>query len=234
MTKFISLLLATAAVSATSAGAVIVTNTTQTNDSTIAETFTVSNTDLLQTNLANTSLTGMPIDQDPNVISRLTNGAFGLSQADCGCQFFLGDGNSVTYTLDGAYNLTSIATFSGWDSFRGGQSYTVSYATAAAPASFIALASVYNNATSDQPGLRISTRAVITPESDFLASNVVAVKFAFNSDLTAGYAAYREIDVFGTAASGAVPEPASWAMLIAGFGLTGAAARRRRSVAVAA
>lgn len=27
----------------------------------------------------------------------------------------------------------------------------------------------------------------------------------------------------------AVPEPASWAMLIAGFGLTGAALRRRRA-----
>ena len=32
----------------------------------------------------------------------------------------------------------------------------------------------------------------------------------------------------------AVPEPASWAMLIAGFGLTGAAMRRRRTSAVAA
>jgi hypothetical protein len=31
-----------------------------------------------------------------------------------------------------------------------------------------------------------------------------------------------------------VPEPSSWAMLIAGFGLTGAAMRRRRSTAVAA
>jgi hypothetical protein len=30
---------------------------------------------------------------------------------------------------------------------------------------------------------------------------------------------------------GSVPEPASWAMLIAGFGLTGAAMRRRRAVA---
>ncbi|MBB6226455.1 hypothetical protein FHS79_000609 [Polymorphobacter multimanifer] len=30
--------------------------------------------------------------------------------------------------------------------------------------------------------------------------------------------------------SGVVPEPASWAMLIAGFGLTGAALRRRRAV----
>ena len=32
-------------------------------------------------------------------------------------------------------------------------------------------------------------------------------------------------------AAGAVPEPASWAMLIAGFGFVGAAARRRRLVA---
>ena len=31
--------------------------------------------------------------------------------------------------------------------------------------------------------------------------------------------------------AGVVPEPASWAMLIAGFGLVGAAARRRRAVA---
>ena len=34
--------------------------------------------------------------------------------------------------------------------------------------------------------------------------------------------------------AGAVPEPASWAMMIAGFGLVGASARRRRGVAVAA
>ena len=31
----------------------------------------------------------------------------------------------------------------------------------------------------------------------------------------------------------AVPEPASWAMLIAGFGLVGAAARRRRTALTA-
>jgi hypothetical protein len=31
--------------------------------------------------------------------------------------------------------------------------------------------------------------------------------------------------------SGAVPEPASWAMLIAGFGLVGAMQRRRQRVA---
>ncbi|KAB7643928.1 PEPxxWA-CTERM sorting domain-containing protein [Polymorphobacter fuscus] len=39
-------------------------------------------------------------------------------------------------------------------------------------------------------------------------------------------------DILGveSASQGVVPEPASWAMLIAGFGLTGAAMRRRRTV----
>jgi len=38
----------------------------------------------------------------------------------------------------------------------------------------------------------------------------------------------------GVATGGAIPEPASWAMLIAGFGLVGAVARRRATAAVAA
>ncbi len=37
-----------------------------------------------------------------------------------------------------------------------------------------------------------------------------------------------------TSAAGAVPEASTWAMLIAGFGLTGAAMRRRRSATTAA
>jgi hypothetical protein len=44
-----------------------------------------------------------------------------------------------------------------------------------------------------------------------------------------GYA-YGSLSVDST---GAVPEPASWAMLIAGFGLTGAAMRRRSRTAAA-
>lgn len=39
---------------------------------------------------------------------------------------------------------------------------------------------------------------------------------------------------FLSSAANAVPEPATWAMLVAGFGLVGAAARRRRPGAVAA
>nr|WP_243450482.1 PEPxxWA-CTERM sorting domain-containing protein [Polymorphobacter glacialis] len=42
------------------------------------------------------------------------------------------------------------------------------------------------------------------------------------------------LENFGFTAGTAVPEPASWALLIAGFGLTGAAMRRRRQAIVAA
>jgi hypothetical protein len=42
------------------------------------------------------------------------------------------------------------------------------------------------------------------------------------------------LEVRAIPTNGAVPEPASWAMLIAGFGLVGAASRRRRRKSVAA
>lgn len=50
----------------------------------------------------------------------------------------------------------------------------------------------------------------------------------------AGAGLFVFIDDFrlGAPAGPAVPEPATWAMLIAGFGLTGAAMRRRRTAAV--
>jgi hypothetical protein len=41
------------------------------------------------------------------------------------------------------------------------------------------------------------------------------------------------IDNVSIAEAGVVPEPASWAMLLAGFGLTGAMMRRRRPVPAA-
>ncbi len=49
-----------------------------------------------------------------------------------------------------------------------------------------------------------------------------------------GYAYSYSIDGSVTSIDSAVPEPAGWALLIAGFGLTGVAARRIRAVAVAA
>jgi hypothetical protein len=54
-----------------------------------------------------------------------------------------------------------------------------------------------------------------------------ALTFTFRQD-----PAYYRLD--NVVVTSNVPEPAAWAMLIAGFGLTGAVMRRRRSVAIAA
>nr|WP_310525357.1 PEPxxWA-CTERM sorting domain-containing protein [Polymorphobacter sp.] len=61
----------------------------------------------------------------------------------------------------------------------------------------------------------------------------VALNSAGLSALNAAAGAGTAFNVGGALSSGAVPEPASWAMLIAGFGLVGAA-MRRRSAAIAA
>ena len=67
-----------------------------------------------------------------------------------------------------------------------------------------------------------------TPIGVTFAGIAKSIDFGGGADATG----YDNI-TFGSAAPG-VPEPASWAMLIAGFGLVGAAARRRRSNAVTA
>jgi hypothetical protein len=53
---------------------------------------------------------------------------------------------------------------------------------------------------------------------------------------TASVPGSQDLLVFATIAAPppAIPEPASWAMLIAGFGLTGAALRRRRAAVTSA
>lgn len=80
------------------------------------------------------------------------------------------------------------------------------------------------------------------PSGPFAGSNQSEKYAFFNFAVSEGYdrvvlsqngGGGFELDnvTIGTAA--AVPEPANWAMLIAGFGLVGAAARRRRQTAVA-
>jgi hypothetical protein len=59
-----------------------------------------------------------------------------------------------------------------------------------------------------------------------------ALPFSYQTDL----GAIRITDVtginFSASVAGAVPEPATWAMMIGGFGMVGGAMRRRRSVKV--
>ena len=64
-----------------------------------------------------------------------------------------------------------------------------------------------------------------TPGSVSITLNQAAID-AYNAAGDAGQA----FAIGGRITAGAVPEPASWAMLIAGFGLVGAVARRRRGL----
>jgi hypothetical protein len=63
--------------------------------------------------------------------------------------------------------------------------------------------------------------------NDFAAAagSVLTFRAAGNSDSFGGY-------VDNISLSTAVPEPATWAMMIVGFGFTGAAMRRRKAVAI--
>jgi len=75
----------------------------------------------------------------------------------------------------------------------------------------------------DHPLVRIVFAAL------FVAAGAHTVEFfASGQGWQAGADESWGIDNFALSAMGSVPEPSSWAMLIAGFGLTGAAMRRRK------
>lgn len=208
--------------------AIQITNTTLSN-----AVFTTSNIDILQTNVASTTQTGIFTHFGAIGATALTDGQFGALGGNSQFSSALIGGASITYNFTSAMNISDISTYAGWDAYRGGQSYTVSYAAAGDPANFIALASVYNDAQDPRPGRNVSTRAAIINTSGLLATNVSSLRFDFNNDLTFGPAGYRELDVNGTVAS-VVPEPASWALMIIGFGLVGVQQRRRQTRAIVA
>ena len=67
-----------------------------------------------------------------------------------------------------------------------------------------------------------------------LTGNARYVKFDITSNYGDDYTGLSEVKFFGGAATGGVPEPATWAFMLVGFGGLGAVLRRRRSVAAVA
>ena len=82
----------------------------------------------------------------------------------------------------------------------------------------------------DQPG---PTSPVDTPFT-VVAPNAGFYTFSLSYGETAGGPAVLAFNVNGGPAGGGVPEPATWGMMLAGFGLVGAGMRRRARNVVAA
>ncbi|MFZ4690689.1 MAG: PEPxxWA-CTERM sorting domain-containing protein [Polymorphobacter sp.] len=198
MTKFISLLLATAALAATSASAVTVTGATRirvTNASSLTTFIQVAELQAFDVTGVNVALATNGGSASANTVyeqalpSKAIDGNTGFANDN---DLYHSGGPSGDY-LDitfAAANLASLTIFTRSDYANDRDEYNVS---------------VFNAAGT-------------TLYSGYLDGRGTAASVSTTFDAT-----------------GAVPEPASWAMLIAGFGLTGAAARRRRRmVAVAA
>jgi hypothetical protein len=151
----------------------------------------------------------------PNGALVLTDGAFGTNDFPVTGNDFCfastgsnpGAGNFVTYSLTGSsngYTITNITTFGGWnDGGRDEQAYTVSYATAANPTTFIPLTSADINPVS--PNGISADRVTITAAVGALATNVVALNFDFTLPAGEnGWSGYSEISAFGFAS---LPNP---------------------------
>jgi|GEM_PF-866175 len=142
-------------------------------------------------------------------VLKLTDNAFGYvgsgdnsTLATCGSA----QGTYLVYTTLGngfGIDLSSIITFAGWtDNGRDEQAYSVYYATASDPNTFILLTAADYNP--DVPGsTRTTDRLTITPGTgSVLAKNVVKVKFDFTSPAGEnGYSGYGEIQIFGTSSA---------------------------------
>ncbi len=195
----------------------------------INELYTPSGADLLQGGGITTTSSGNFQDEGSAGIPSLTDGAFGPGGGGANGQSSSASGNGgefITFGLDlaaspGGYSLSGVDVYAGWDGFRGGQNFQLSYSLVADPGTFLSLGSVDLDATSNNaPGGNVNTRSMLRDADGELATGVAAVRISFN-DVTFGFAGYREMDVFGTP----VPEPSTATFAAAGAALL---LRRRR------
>jgi hypothetical protein len=71
------------------------------------------------------------------------------------------------------------------------------------------------------------------PFSIIAPTGAVRLQLGLNDDIFSDNSGSLSIQVDGSTAPGGVPEPATWALMLGGFGLAGAALRRRRQAAAA-
>jgi hypothetical protein len=186
--------------------------------------FTVSNSDLLQTNLAGVTSSGN-FNREPILggLSVLNNGAFAIGTGGNRPELVTGENNAtITFTLDTSvntlgYNVTSIAGYGGWgDGGRDNQIYSIFFSKVGS-SDFTYLGGVNDRGATGSPS------AISALFSNVGLTGVDAIRIDFPDGQENGFAGYGEFDVIGTAT---VPEPASACLLL--IGCTGLFLRRRR------
>lgn len=206
-----------------------VTVTTTTDDT---SPFVVSNTDLLQTNLASAAMTAGPGFNffGTASLSTLTDGNFGATGTDFGTVVSFQPTTQLTFSFDltaspAGYDLTQIRTYTGWDTGRDGQEFSLAFSTASAPGTFFVLATIGPvdvASTTGNGNIRVTIADLV---AGTLVGNVAALRFTFTS-FENNASAWREFDAFGTPA--AIPEPATTALVAVGLALMASVAVKRR------
>ncbi|HPU15931.1 MAG TPA: PEPxxWA-CTERM sorting domain-containing protein [Polymorphobacter sp.] len=117
---------------------------------------------------------------------------------------------------------------------QNGASYTLTFSIADRPGYGDNPLTVRFNAINLGTYAATSTLWATHTTGTFVATGTTAT-LLFEASGNTGYDAGIGLDAVSIAGvPGAVPEPASWALMIGGFGLVGSALRRRRSVALTA
>ena len=167
-----------------------------TNATTSASFYTVSNNDLLQTNLRSVEST-LTIYREHGFL----NGTFdtlmdGTAAGTGNSSSYALSGGAIVYTLNtdlhpSGYTISSINTYTGWgDRWRVNQNYTVSFRQ-------VGSNTFSNDISISYIGTNTQTCVTI---SDIGLSNVEALRFTFPTQQNSGVG-YKEFDVFGSTAT---------------------------------
>lgn len=155
--------------------------------------------------------------------------ALGLVDADAGGTGNFANepsANTIIFFTSGSASTMNIAA-----GFTNGFSFFYTSSTAASVDVYSGLNGTSTLLASIPLAAQFNTNCSGDPSGSFCNWTAVGVTFAgtalsANFNGTAGQTGFDNITI-GSAVAGGVPEPASWAMMIGGFGLAGFAKRRR-------
>jgi hypothetical protein len=129
---------------------------------------------------------------------------------------------SINFVLDGTYNISEISILSAFQNNFIPGNLVSALVTIGANSAQVAATGFGPACTA----FLCNDKLVLPGSLSSLATNSFTLSNFVAQGSFSGFTALGEVVVVGNGAD-VVPEPASWAMLIAGFGLVGAAMRRR-------